>query len=256
MKIKIISKNEYPELKKLRDNFEVSDKADVCVAVGGDGTFIRAANAFSGPILPIRSGEPGSTGYYADVSLLDIDKIIDRLKTKKYAVEALGKKLEVSFKGEKRFAVNEILLHNVVEEVYFRIFYSEGGKMNQIYPYVIAGDGLIISANVGSTAYNRAANGPIIIDPDNICITLLVPDGSFKNSIILPHYMRLHVKVEKGSGILRYDGTDLSKLEKGDEFSVFHSDVPINVIKFSDMREEFSSKLKRLVGNKLVNDIV
>ena len=256
MKIKLISKHEYPELKKLRDNFEVSDKADICIAVGGDGTFIRAAKEFAGPILPIRSNESGSTGYYADVSLSDIDKIVERLKKRKYTVEALGKKLEVSFNGKIHFAVNEILLHNIVEEVYFKIFYSDGKKRSQIYPYVIAGDGLIISANVGSTAYNRAANGPIIIDPDNICITLLVPDGSFKNSIILPHYMRLHVKVEKGKGILRYDGTDLSELKKGDEFSVFHSNVPINVIKFSDMREEFSSKLKRLVYNKLANDII
>ena len=55
MKIKIISKKNYPKLKKLYSKFDISEDAEVCLAVGGDGTFIKAANEFDGPILPVRS---------------------------------------------------------------------------------------------------------------------------------------------------------------------------------------------------------
>lgn len=82
MKVKIISKKSYPELKKIYGRFEISDKADVCLAIGGDGTFIRAANEFDGPILPVRSKEKDSTGYYADVGLDDIDYVIKSLSKK------------------------------------------------------------------------------------------------------------------------------------------------------------------------------
>ena len=44
-------KKNYPELKKLYSKFDVSDDAEICLAVGGDGTFIKAANEFDGPIL-------------------------------------------------------------------------------------------------------------------------------------------------------------------------------------------------------------
>lgn len=92
MKIKIISKKNYPELKKLYSKFDVSDDAEVCLAIGGDGTFIKAANEFDGPILSIRSDEKNSTGYYADVDLKDINFIIKSLLSKSYRIEELGKK--------------------------------------------------------------------------------------------------------------------------------------------------------------------
>ena len=66
MRIKLIKNRNYPELKKLYGEFDVGDDGEICVAVGGDGTFVKAAKSFPGPILPIRSDDPGSVGYYAD----------------------------------------------------------------------------------------------------------------------------------------------------------------------------------------------
>ncbi|MCW1294811.1 MAG: hypothetical protein QXP07_03110, partial [Candidatus Parvarchaeum sp.] len=110
MKIKIISKKNYPELKKLYSKFDISEDAEVCLAVGGDGTFIKAANEFDGPILPVRSDEKNSTGYYADVGLKDVDFIIKSLLSKNYKVEELGRKIEVDYEKSKYYGVNEILL--------------------------------------------------------------------------------------------------------------------------------------------------
>ena len=52
MKIKIISKKNYPELKKLYNKLDISEDADVCLAVGGDGTFIRHSTLLSSIMGP------------------------------------------------------------------------------------------------------------------------------------------------------------------------------------------------------------
>ena len=119
----------------------MSNRGDICIAVGGDGTFVKAAKEYSGPILPIRSEERGSIGYYSDVNLDDIDFVIKALKNKDYYVEKLENKMEISHNGKRYYAVNEALLHNVLEEVSFKIYEIRGGKRYEIYPYVMSGDG-------------------------------------------------------------------------------------------------------------------
>ena len=185
MKIKLITKKQYPALKDLYGAFEIVEDAKLCIAVGGDGTFIEAARSFDGPILPIRGEEIGSTGYYSDVGLSNIDTVIDKLKHNKYTVEELSRKIEIKYKNKSYFAVNEALLRNVVKEVFFKIYTIEKCKKQLLYPYIISGDGVIITGNVGSTAYNRNAHGPIIISENVICLNFLFSESLLSNPLVL-----------------------------------------------------------------------
>ena len=251
MKIKIIAKKIYPELKKIYNKFEISDDADICLAIGGDGTFIRAANEFSGPILPIRSEEKDSTGYYADVSLKEMDFIIKSLLKKDYKVEEIGRKVEIEYNGSRHYGVNEILLKNVQEEVYFRLYYDESGKRNRLYNYALSGDGFLVTSMIGSTAYNRTAGGPIILDKNVMCLTFLSIENPLTNSIILRKDEKLHVELEKGRGVLSYDGIMIGQLGSGDSFDVKLSNKKVNVIKLDKENEEFSAKLSRIIKSKM-----
>ena len=136
-------------------------------------------------ILAIRGNESNSAGYYSDISIKDIALTIRKLKKKQYIVESLGNKLELSYKGKKYYAVNEILLHNWREEVYFSVYYKDDHKEKAIYPYIMAGDGMLVTSEVGSTAYNRSAGGPVILSPKLLCATFLNVYGPYTNSIIL-----------------------------------------------------------------------
>jgi NAD+ kinase len=251
MKIKIISKKNYPELKKFYSKFNVSDDAEICLAVGGDGTFIKAANEFNGPILPIRSIEKNSTGYYADVDLNDIDFIIKSLLSKNYKVEELGRKIEVEYDKSKYYGVNEILLKNVQEEVYFKLYYDEKGKRNRLYEYPLSGDGFLVTSAIGSTAYNRTAGGPIILDRGVICLTFLSIENPLSNSVILRKDEKLHVEIEKGRGVLSYDGIVVSYLNPGKSFDIKISNKKVKILKLKGKDEEFSEKLSRIIKSKM-----
>lgn len=255
MKIKIISKSQYLQIKKLKKNFEVSNKNyDICIAIGGDATFMRAAQEFDGPILPIRGEETGSTGYYADVGITDIDFIMHELKNENFEINDMGRKLEIKYKNKKYLAINEARLNNIIENVSFNIYEVNGSK-RKLLPYVMSGDGLIITGEIGSTAYNRSAGGPIILSPHILCVTFINPDGPYRNSIVFDEFRKVEVEIAKYEGALRYDNTQIAVLKKGEKFSVGLSQNTIKVIRFKNKQELFSQKLERIIKSKLIEEI-
>ncbi len=251
LKITIICKKYYKEIKKLEKEFKVTRKGDICIAVGGDGTFVKAAREFNGPILAIRGNESNSSGYYSDVSVKDMELIIKKLKKKQYSVESLGNKIALSYKGKKYYAVNEILLHNWREEVYFSIYYKEDHAEKVVYPYIMAGDGVLVTSEVGSTAYNRSAGGPIILSPRLLCVTFLNADGPYTNSIILSPDKTLGIRIEKYRGIIRYDGIDVGTIHKKEYFEVSLSRKELKVIRLNGMREDTATKLSRIIKGRM-----
>jgi NAD+ kinase len=250
MRISIIKKREYPELAPLYEEFDVVKNGDICVAVGGDGTFIKAAAEFEGPILPIRTDESGSIGYYSDLSIGEIGYVIDNLKRGKYTLEKLSNKMEVEYRGRRYLAINEIVLNNLLEEVSFRIYELEGGRRYEIYPYVMSGDGMLVTGLVGSTAYNKSAGGPIILSPDVFCMTFLNVDGPYKNPIVVDARKRLEIEIIKYKGRLKYDGKEIGVLGPGARFRVSLSRRELRVVRFS-RRERFGSKLDRIIRSRM-----
>ncbi len=252
MKIKIIKNKDYHELKPLYDEFEVAEKAEICVSVGGDGSFVLAAKEFSGPILPIRSGQKGSIGYYADVELNDIKNIVKLLKKKAYTVEVLEKKIQLKFKGKSYYAVNEALLHNILEEVSFKVYQIRNGKRELVYPYVMSGDGVLITGAIGSTAYNKSAGGPLILTPNVICLTFLNADGPYRNPIVVDASKTIEIEVVKYRGALRYDGLDVGTLKPGDKFTVSLSDRELKIVRLNGQTESIAQKLERIIVSRML----
>ncbi len=251
MKIKIVKNKDYKELKPLYANFDVGNEAEMCIAVGGDGTFVRAAQEYSGPILPIRSEERGSIGYYSDVNLDDIDFVVRSLKHGKFSVEKLENKIEIEYKGKSYYAVNEALMHNVLEEVSFKIYEIKNGKRQEIYPYVMSGDGILITSSIGSTAYNKSAGGPILLVPDVMCLTFLNADGPYRNSIVVDSSKVIEIEVVKYNGVLRYDGIEIKLLKPGDKFRVRVSKRELRIVRLDGRREELARKLDRIIRSRM-----
>ncbi|MEM0094429.1 MAG: hypothetical protein QXF41_00380 [Candidatus Micrarchaeaceae archaeon] len=255
MEIRVIAKRKYPELKKLYESFDVSSKAEICLAVGGDGTFIKAAKVHDGPILPISGMDPMSVSYYSDLSVNDIDFIIESLKGRRYRVESISRKLEIVYNKRKYYAVNEALLHNIRESIRFTIYLVERGQRYKIYPYVIVGDGIIISNLVGSTAYNRVAGGPILLNKDDISITFVNTDGPYRNPIVMDGDAKIEIDLLRYTGMLRYDGIDIGMLRPGGKFTVSLSNKSIDIIKFPNRYEKFDDKLEKIVKSRLVKEL-
>jgi len=256
VKIRIVKKPDatYREVEQLYKEFEVVDgEAELCVAIGGDGTFVDAARNFPGPVLPIRGNEMGSTGFFADLSVDDIDFIVQRLKKGDYEIEAIGRKIEIIHDGHHYYAINEVSLDYLPpQEVHFRMYRIRNGLRENLFPYVMRGNGLIITGSIGSTAYNRSLSGPIILDQDVFCITLVAPDGIYNNPIILNRKEEFDIQMVHGNGQLAYDGIKVATIRENENFHVKASDRTVDLVRFHERREGFDSKLRRLIESRMI----
>lgn len=254
MRITILKRDGSPKLGKLYKNFEVVKSGDMYVAVGGDGTFIRAAQITEKPVLLIRDEKGGSIGYHSDLGLKDLDFIIKKIKAKEFYVEPFSNKIEIIYKNRHYFGVNEARLNNIVEEVSFKIFEVEGRKRTRIYPFIMSGDGVIVATKMGSTAYNSSAGGPIILTPKVMCITFINPDTPYSNPLVIDADKEIEIEIVKYEGILGFDNTKIANVKKGDRFRVRLSNKKINIVRFNGINESISDRLERRIRGRLVRD--
>ncbi|MCL5008674.1 MAG: hypothetical protein M1156_02170 [Candidatus Marsarchaeota archaeon] len=251
MKISIFAKRNYKELKKLRSAFDIVKDGDIALAVGGDGTFLKAARTTDKPILAIRDSESGSVGYHSDVSLKDIDMLIGKLKRMEYYIETAGRKLEILYRKKRHYAVNEALLINALGEVSFRLYEIKDGTRRELYPYIMSGDGIIMAGAIGSTAYNRSAGGPIILSDKVVCLTFINADGPYQNPLVMDINSEVEISIEKYNANLRYDGINIALLKPGDKFRIKCSDRELKLVRFRGKEEDFSSKLRRIIESRM-----
>ncbi len=254
MKVSLFTKKKYPEIeRKIRSNFDVVKDGDICIAIGGDGTFIHAAQKTSSPIILLRDNTDDSTGYYSDLGIDRIDEVVKLLKNKEYSVESLGKKLLLRYKGKTYYAVNECYLSSNIGEVSFKIYEIIKNKRQDIYPFVVGGDGIIISSKIGSTAYNRSAGGPILLENNLFCLTFINPDGPYRNALVTNSDKTIEIEISKYEGVLKYDNFEVGKIKNGESFRVSSSKKEIKIIRLNGIYESFGDKLKRIIKSKMQN---
>lgn len=241
--ISIVKKTSYPEISEIEKNFQVSDDGEVCLAIGGDGTFLKAATMFDCPILHIRSGEKGSLGFRADVTLADVKEIIEELKQGRYIVYRYSK-LRLTYRGRAFNAVNDVVLFRAsAKTIHFKVnYYDEEGNELPLYPEDVRGDGIIFTRQIGSTAYNYFARGPILFDVDAVAVTPIAANHAF--SIVTNR--DFHVTITRRASVLECDGVDIAKLREEDSFTVTNSDNVVKVVRLKRNKEKFSDKLARL----------
>ena len=160
-------------LKKKNKNYPMN-KADVIVALGGDGTILSALHKsmkFPKPIFGINRGEYGFlTNIHKNIDL--IKRLEKAKKTEMHVLKMLatkrnGKKIEV-------MAINEVaLLRNSRHAAKIRVQVDNVVRIKELVC-----DGILLATPAGSTAYNLSARGQIIPMKSNLLA--LTPISPFR----------------------------------------------------------------------------
>lgn len=209
---------------------------DMLIALGGDGTMLRAGHLAAPHGIPILGINLGRFGFLMQLSRNDWQQALPRL-------------LEGDFKIENRMTLKaeqwcgDTLLHSsmVINEVVvargqvvrpIRIHAEVDGY--DLASYVA--DGLIISTPTGSTAYALAVGGPIM-PPElrNILIMPVAPHLSMDRAVILPE--GASVKVSAASdheAVVSADGHTPSILKDEDHVIVTSGDYTVKFVVFQD----------------------
>lgn len=150
------------------------DKADVIVALGGDGLMLQTLHDHMDRRVPIYGMNRGSVGFlmneYRDNDLLE------RLDAAELAtLHPLRMKATLT-NGEHQeaLAINEVsLLRETYQAAKIRISIDGKTRMEELIC-----DGVLVATPAGSTAYNLSAQGPIV--PIDAALLALTPISAFR----------------------------------------------------------------------------
>ncbi len=146
------------------------EKANVIIAIGGDGSFIHTAKQTAVHKKPVLCINAGNLAFLAGLEGNELG-LIEKLITGDYTTDR-RMMLEVTLKDNK----NEKLLGYCLNDVAI----ARGSGINLIDLDAFCNnrkinsyraDGIVVSTPTGSTAYSWSAGGPVI-DPDLKCIML------------------------------------------------------------------------------------
>jgi NAD+ kinase len=170
-----------------------AERADVIVALGGDGLMLQTLHRHLNDRLPIYGMNQGSVGFlmndFSETGLLE------RLRAAELSViHPLGM---VAVDGEGHchdaLAINEVsLFRQSHQAAKLRIFIDGGVRMQEL-----VSDGALVATPAGSTAYNLSVNGPIL--PLSSSMLALTPISPFRprrwRGAVLPDTARIKFEV-------------------------------------------------------------
>jgi NAD+ kinase len=167
------AKRALAKLQKMHGKLE-PEKADVVVALGGDGHMLQTMHRFVSTGLPIYGMNRGSVGFlmndYAEKGLEA------RLHAAEMTVIHPLKMTATSQGGGRQTAIafNEVsLLRQRHQAAKIRVSVDGQVRLEEL-----ACDGILLSTPVGSTAYNLSAHGPIL--PIGSPLLALTPISAFR----------------------------------------------------------------------------
>lgn len=209
---------------------------ELLIALGGDGTMLRAGSICAPLGLPVLGINIGHFGFLAEIQHDEWTELLPLLLEGHYRLEErLLLRAEHIHKGnvlDSWIVVNEVV---VCRGQFVRPIQIQA----EVDGYVLASyvaDGLIASTPTGSTAYALAVGGPIM-PPDlhNILIIPVAPHLSVDRAIILSAgsgvTMRVHTTHE---AVMSIDGRAPVPMPDGDSVRVTANDSPLHFVRFQD----------------------
>jgi NAD+ kinase len=208
---------------------------DLMVAVGGDGTMLRASHLCAPCGLPILGVNTGRLGFLIQLDQKQWQNSFDKLLKGEFWIEArMMLRVEHTRSGESLgtwHALNEAVVSRGPSVRPVRISVSVDGHLLSNY----VADGVIAASPTGSTAYALAAGGPIL-PPElrNILILPIAPHLSFERAVVLSEGTSVSIKLIGGDAVLSVDGQIPLGLAEGDVTDVRTSDYLARFVRFGD----------------------
>ena len=210
-----VAKHRLEERPGLVVGAEVTDGADVGVAMGGDGTFLSALRAFAGTGRPVFAFNYGAVGFLATVE--DLDDGLRRLLTGDY--ETLPMPVLTADLGDSRVAVNDISFHRRANERVAELAYSVAGEQLGR----VRCDGLVVATPAGSTGYNLANGGPVLAwGVEGFVVSFIAPHTLTARALVVATdaILTVHNLSDLHGVDVTTDGRTAGALEPGRELEV------------------------------------
>jgi NAD+ kinase len=218
----------------LRNRLKKGD-FDLLIAVGGDGTMLRAGHLCAPSGVPILGVNLGRFGFLIQVQQNEWREMLERLfKGEAWIENRMMLRVEHIRAGEtigSWQALNEAVVGRGQYLRPVKLAASADGHMLTTY----IADGLIAATPTGSTAYALAAGGPIL-PPDlrSILIVPIAPHLSVDRAVVLSEGSSVTIHVKSENTVLSVDGALPTGLAEDDRVEVRTANYTAKFVRFGD----------------------
>ncbi len=234
-----------PELKTKVKNIQSKENLkdiDLVIVLGGDGAILRASQKVIAerediPILGINMGRLGFMTFGED----SFPQILQKVLADEFKIE-IKPVMFAEVNNEKVYAINDFVIRSSDERI--REFEITAGeeKIGKV-----RADGVIISTQTGSTAYNLSVGGPIVLPgADVFVISFIAPFSLWARSIIVSAKEQILVKTGISKIKLCADGNVVKELNSTTEIIIGYSENRMKILKSID--SSFYKTLKEKMG--------
>lgn len=219
---------------ELRKRIKAGD-FDLLIAIGGDGTMLRAGHLCAQCGVPILGINMGRLGFLIQVDRRDWREMLERLLKGEGWIEERLMLTGVHMRADEAMgrwqALNEVVVGRGLALRPVRLEATVDGR--PLTTFVC--DGLIAATPTGSTAYALAAGGPIL-PPDlrNILLVPIAPHLSVDRAVVLAEGSSVSIHVRSENTVVSVDGQSPIALDEGDRVDVRAAEYTARFVRFGD----------------------
>ena len=203
---------------------------DIMVAMGGDGTILRAAGYSAEKGVPLLGINFGRIGFLSEIDVEKFSTALDAIKEDSFTIDKCMMLACCINGGEAVHCLNEAVLYRKN----FSGVVSINVKINGADVGTVSCDGLIVSTPTGATGYTISAGGPIIAPGlDAAIITPICPHTLSFRPIIASDDSVVRLSQQQ-EGFLAMDGIETHRIMPGDVIDITRSRRSVNFIRLGE----------------------
>jgi NAD+ kinase len=216
------------------DRDGAAEGTEIVFALGGDGTFLRAAELARPAKAPLLGINLGKVGFLAEAEIDDLDTAVREVVERRYSVdERLTLDVTVDCDGEtvvQSWALNEVSVEKGARERMIEVMVDVDGRPLSRYGC----DGVVCATPTGSTAYAFSAGGPVVW-PD-VEALLFVPVSAhalFSRAVVTgpTSTIRITVTPDTTFAMMACDGRRVFDVAPGAVITVRRGEQPVRVVR-------------------------
>ncbi len=211
---------------------ELARAIDLCVVLGGDGTMLRASRLVADAHKPVLGVNLGQLGFLTGFAPAEATAALERAIAGKLQTSD-RMRLQVTFRRQAGdsivlTALNDAVIHQGAMARLVELDAYIDGDFVSAY----RADGLIVATPTGSTAYNMAAGGPILV-PGQAAMTLtpICAHSLTNRPLVVPPaaVIKIQLGAESRGVVLTVDGQWAHSFLPGDTLEVSAAKAPLTL---------------------------
>lgn len=219
---------------------------EMVLVLGGDGTFLRAAELAQSASIPVLGINLGRIGFLAETEAEHLDEALGQVVRREYRIEhrmTLDVVVRVDDEViDRGWALNEASIENRSRLGVLEVVLEVDGRPVSAFGC----DGVLISTPTGSTAYAFSAGGPVVWP--ELEALLVVPSNAhalFARPLVASPESVIAVETVAGShdGLVFCDGRRTLELPAGGRVEVVRGKEPVRWVRLDSA--PFTDRLVR-----------